>query len=122
MSHSITLIQMVDAISFAPARVGTLVRVDLDVTEHRTLWYQKQYRDEKRDYVVWRKITAPPEDGDYFSSDEDDPVALMIGEPSRGERKPIHWVESRGDIERKIEYIKRARPSINVLRVWEDER
>lgn len=109
---------MIDAISFSPARVGTTVRIDLDVTKHETLWYQKQYRDEKQNYVVWRRIDPPVDDCE--SSREEDIIGDMMGYKRKASRI-THWVESNGDIERQIDLIQRARPGIVIERVWKDE-
>lgn len=116
--HSISLIQTVDAFSFAPAQVGTLVRVIRDVSANGdVIWYQKQYRDEKEDYLVWRRVEAPEPTFDYgiYDAYDDDPVTQMLGQGSN-QQKLKTLVESEMGSDEKL-----SMGRVKIRRVWEDE-
>ncbi len=122
MGKSLSLIQLVDAFSTAPARVGTLVRVIMDVTDNgRSIWYQKQYRSPGEKYVVWRKIASPEED-DLLGADgpEADAIDAMLGNDF-GRRRSGPTILKESGTEDRIKWAEEMRPGITVRRVWEDE-
>ena len=81
-----TLVSVFDGLSFAPAAVGTLVRLTLDVSGNgQVVWYEKQRRTPGENYVVWRRV---PEPANIYLDEEDsipDEEMVFYEEPEESE-------------------------------------